>query len=60
MGKVLEILRNWTLPVAIAGGAVVYYLFALIPAFDGLLEIMLDVLMEEPSLKMHSNTMMVK
>ena len=35
MGKVLEILRNWTLPVAIAGGAAVYYLFALIPAFDG-------------------------
>ena len=35
MGKVLEILRNWTLPVAILGGAAVYYLFALIPAFDG-------------------------
>lgn len=35
MNKLLNILKNWTLPVAIAGGAAVYYLFSLTPALNG-------------------------
>ncbi len=32
--KVLEILRNWTLPIAMMCGTCVYFLFAAVPFFD--------------------------
>lgn len=35
MRKILDFLKNWTLPTAIALGAAVYYVFALTPALDG-------------------------
>ncbi len=34
MNKILNFLKNWTLPAAIASGAAVYYIFSLIPALD--------------------------
>ncbi len=35
MKILLDFLRNWTLPVAIASGIVAYMVFALVPALDG-------------------------
>lgn len=35
MKTLLQFLRNWTLPVAIASGIVIYLVFALVPALDG-------------------------
>lgn len=35
MKSLLRFLRNWTLPVAIASGIVIYLVFALVPALDG-------------------------
>ena len=35
MKTLLQFVRNWTLPVAIASGIVIYLVFALVPALDG-------------------------
>lgn len=32
---VIRFIKNWTLPVTIAGGIVIYLIFALVPALDG-------------------------
>lgn len=35
MKKIIDFLKNWTLPTAIVGGAIIYFIFASIPALDG-------------------------
>lgn len=35
MKKVIEFLKNWTLPCSIVSGAAIYYIFAMVPALDG-------------------------
>ena len=35
MKKIIRFLKDWTLPVAIAVGTVVYLLFYLVPFLDG-------------------------
>lgn len=33
--SIINFLKNWTLPVAIIGGALIYFIFAFVPALDG-------------------------
>ncbi len=40
MSKAIEFFKNWTLPVAIATGAIVYCIFAFIPALDKVATVM--------------------
>lgn len=37
--SILRFIRNWTLPLAMAAGATLYFLFASIPAFDGVAQV---------------------